>query len=295
VNRIELRAAILLRADMADSQFLDDSELDLMIDSSVATLHDILVAQYGDEYWSKTAWIQVSPGTDPNVSWPRPRLDGFTSTPPDSGAPSCYPLPSDFIRLVRCQFFEGAFTWDTIRIGVEGNYREDRSNNYYLQTTGLIGYPMERIESFGQVMDFTPADWRQRGVAYRLRRGPVRDLIWSSSGTGGQRYYTELIKTGTVIEFLPPPSKSYAVQVTYVPTPVLLPDHPFPEYLIYDCAALCLEKQRSDSSILRALQSAVVQRIEQYSRTTDAANPPMVVMKYGRGTTARRREPDPWP
>ena len=281
MERAGLRLAIRQRADMVNSQFVTDDEINLMIDSSVAALHDILCTQHGDEYWAKISWINVFPGTDPNIAWPRPWLDN-SSTPPDQGYASCYALPDDFMRLVRCQFMDGAFTWDAVRIGSESDFRNDKNPNVHLASVGKSAYPMHRLDTAGQVVSMVPADWKQTQVAYRLRRGPIRDLSWTSSGGGGTKYYTEITKTGTVIEFLPVPLRSYAVQVTYVPTAQLLPDHPFPEYLIFDCAALCLEKQGSDSSTLRALQGRVEQRIARESRTVDAANPPKVVDVYGR-------------
>lgn len=278
---------------MVGSLFVTDDELDLMIDSSVADLYDLLTTQYGDEYFSRTSWIQTYAGTDPNISWPRLAIDPAIWTGPDDGPISAYALPDDFVRLVRVQFFVGTVTNTSVRIGTLAEYNVRSQENWTLNCTDKRAYPMHRIDTPGQVIDFTPMDWSQTRVGYRLRHGPLRQLRWIGLD-GGVPVYTEDFCNGTAIDFLPVPKSSYAVQVTYVPTPTLLPNHPFPEYLIFDCAALCLEKQRSDSSTLRALQERVKARIAQYSRTPDAANAPRVVDVYGSNRIPTSGEFPPW-
>ena len=51
----ELRLRARERADMVDSQFVEQNELDFYINSSVAELHDILVQSYGEDYFVKKA------------------------------------------------------------------------------------------------------------------------------------------------------------------------------------------------------------------------------------------------
>lgn len=293
MDRAQLRTAIRQKADMVDSLFVTDTEIDGLIDLSVADLYDILTRQYGDEYWATTTWIQVRGGTDPNIAWPRLEINRESPIPgPDEGPESCYALPDDFARLVRCQFFAGTVTRKSVLLEVPEGTDVVPALNWTLNCPDKRAYPMHPIDTAGQVIDFTPCDWRQARVAYRLRHGPMQQM--SRSGTlYGEPVFTIVTHYGTAIEFLPVPNGEYAVQVTYVPTPSLLPNHPFPDYIIFDCAAQCLEKQRSDSSTLRALQARVVQRIEQYAKTPDAANPPKVVDIYGTNRVGGRRWP--WP
>lgn len=49
----ELRTACRQRADMENSNFITDSELNSYINSSIAELHDILVQSYGEDYYVK--------------------------------------------------------------------------------------------------------------------------------------------------------------------------------------------------------------------------------------------------
>lgn len=51
----ELRLRCRERADMTNSQFVNDSELNFYINQSIAELHDILVQSYGEDYYVKTA------------------------------------------------------------------------------------------------------------------------------------------------------------------------------------------------------------------------------------------------
>jgi hypothetical protein len=292
VTRDELRLAIRRAADMVDSGFVTDGEIDLMIESSVGALHDILCAQYGDEYWSTQTWIQVSPGSNTQIAWPKLQT---TAASPDRGYPSAYALPDDFVRLVRAEFVVGTVTRNSAKMGPDvGPYVTDVDNTWSLSASDKTAYPMHRIETAGQRIDMQPREWRQTHVGYRLRHGPAWALQYARMDVGGGfPLYERKYVNGNLIEFLPVPAGSYAVQITYVPAPTLLPDHPFPQYLICDCAALCLEKQQSDSSTLRALQQREVQRIEQYARTADAANPPMCVDIYASNRIGTNRG-EPW-
>jgi hypothetical protein len=293
MNRSELRTAIRRGADMVNSLFVTDDELDNWIDLSVASLYDILVAQYGDEYWSSTTWIQVRPGTDTTIAWPRLEIGVDTALAgPDTGYPSSYILPDDFVRLVRCQYLAGTVTRQQVEVGELTAHAPETVYNWTLNCPDKHAYPMHRIDTPGQEIDFTPRSWLQTHVGYRLRRGVGQQLRYV--GFDAAPIYSVVTRTGTVIDFLPVPDAYYAVQVTYVPRPMLLPNHPFPEYLINDCIALCLEKQQSDSSVQRALQARVVEQIQQYSRTPDAANPPKIVDVYGSNRIPGSNSRLPW-
>lgn len=296
MNRAELRLLIRQRADMVGSSFVTDDEIDAMIDSSVSALHDIITDTFGNDYFSRTTWFQLTGLGDSNVTWPRPEFGDLGSIPgPDTGIATCFQLPEEFVRLVRVQFFKGTISRNFVQVGVEASDLENmRATTWSLNAPDKRAYPMHRIETAGQVFDYTPRDWFQTHVAYRLRRGPIRQLAMAGTTGGGVPFYQFVNATGSCIEFLPVPTGSVAVQVDFVPKPMLLPDHPYPEYLTFDCAALCVEKQRSDSTVLRTLQDRVVSRIRNDAKTVDAASPPMAVDIYGSNRLPRSNG-EPWP
>jgi hypothetical protein len=74
VQLSDLRTAARQRADMENSQFISDDELNSYINLSAAELYDLIVGSY-EEYYLKSYNVAVSPNTD------------------------TYPLPSDFYKL----------------------------------------------------------------------------------------------------------------------------------------------------------------------------------------------------
>lgn len=288
MNRDELRTAILRRADMYGSDFVSEPELDAWIDISIAELHGILRSKYGDEYFAKTTWIQVNPGSNPNIAWPRTELNVESPIPgPDLGFPASYPLPDDFQSLLRCQFLRGTVSRANVQIAIGEDVSTQATENWTLSTPDRHAYPMSTIDSIGDVIDFTPRSWVQCLPQYRLRSGPVRQLSLSTY-VAGQPVYSEVWHNGTVIEFLPVPAEQYAVQVTYVQSPQLLPDHPHIGYVICGVAAMCLSKQQQDPSALLAEQGKTVQLITGPNATKDAANPKRVIDRRGVGIGRRR-------
>lgn len=288
MNRDELRLAIRRRADMVGSAFVSDGELDAWIDLSISELHGILRAKYGDEYFSKTTWIQVIPGTDPSIAWPRLEANVESSIPgPDTGYASSFPLPDDFLSLVRVQFLRGSVTRQVVQVGSGGSYSWESAENWTIDSPDKRALPMQPIDTAGQLIDFTPRSWMSHAPMYRLRSGPVRQLSLDSSNVGGSPAFAEVWIQGTVIDFLPVPAERYAVQVTYVKAPSLLPNHPHIAYVICGVAAMCLNKQQQDPSALLAEQAKVVSLISGPQGTVDAANPKRVVDVRGGGLRRR--------
>lgn len=273
---------------MYGSAFVSEPELDAWIDISLAELHGILRSKYGDEYFAKTTWIQVNPGTDPNIAWPRAELNVESPIPgPDTGFPAAFPLPDDFLSLLRCQFIRGTVTRQNVLLGDADGSVTVPSENWTLVSPDRRAYPMTPIDSVGQIIDFTPRNWTQCAVNYRLRSGPVRQLSLATY-IGGEPAYSEVWHHGTIIEFLPVPNEQYAVQVTYVQAPQLIPDHPHIGYVICGVAAMCLAKQQQDASSLLSEQGKIVALISGPSATRDAANPKFVVdVRGGVGRTRR--------
>lgn len=66
----ELRTASRQRADMVNSQFVSDSELNSYINQSYFELYDILIQKYGDNYFVATPYTFVTDGQNNFFSLP---------------------------------------------------------------------------------------------------------------------------------------------------------------------------------------------------------------------------------
>jgi hypothetical protein len=73
----DLRSAVRQRADMVNSQFVSDTELNSYINQSYFELYDLLIAQYGNNYYVANPYSFVTDGTN-----------------------FLYSLPSDFYKLL---------------------------------------------------------------------------------------------------------------------------------------------------------------------------------------------------
>lgn len=73
----DLRTAIRQRADMENSQFIQDTELNSYINQSYFELYDLLVQKYGDNYYVQTPYTFVTDGSS-----------------------QFYNLPTDFYKLL---------------------------------------------------------------------------------------------------------------------------------------------------------------------------------------------------
>jgi hypothetical protein len=74
---LELRTATRQRADMVNSQFVSDSELNSYINQSYFELYDILIQKYGDDYYVASPYSFIT-----------------------DGASQFYTLPTDFYKLL---------------------------------------------------------------------------------------------------------------------------------------------------------------------------------------------------
>lgn len=64
ITLLELRTQARDRADMKNSQFVSDSELNSYINASIAELHDVLVQSYGSDYFVNSYNFTTVAGTD---------------------------------------------------------------------------------------------------------------------------------------------------------------------------------------------------------------------------------------
>lgn len=90
---------------------------------------------------------------------------------------------------------------------------------------------------------------------------------------------------GTNLSLLPPPSAVHAMTITYTPEAALLVNGTdavnFPngweQFVVLHAAACCLEKEESDSRVLRGLQENLRARIEQNAADRDSGQPAQAV------------------
>lgn len=72
----QLRTAVRQRADMVNSTFITDSELNGYINNSIAELYDLILQKYGNDYFVSSSNFNLVSGTD------------------------SYTLPADFLKLI---------------------------------------------------------------------------------------------------------------------------------------------------------------------------------------------------
>jgi hypothetical protein len=297
---------------MVNSRFVTEEEMNSMIDVATGDLYDVLVEAFGDEYFGKICWLNVDNAgrTGNNIAWPNPtyRLSESNGVVVISGAPtpegglySAYPMPFDFMRLLRAEFIEGTPSQAFITIPHADPTPDEvvDSNNWVISNMSRKrSTPMYRLEMTGGTLDQEPQAWTDGSVGYRLRHGPHRIIVGSTMETGFSWPHN-----GAMIEFLPIPTGNYAVCLTYVPKPALLSDnttdfaYDYVEFVAYTVAARCIDKQEGDSKMWHGMAAQVEARIKGRARTPDAANPPQVVMhaRDWRGTIPYVRKGDGFP
>lgn len=93
---LQLRAEVRQRANMENSQFVTDSELDRYINLSLSELYDILVSKYGQDYFMTSYDFNTTPG-----------IDAY-ALPTDCYKVAGVDLKLDSVRFIRLKRFEFA-------------------------------------------------------------------------------------------------------------------------------------------------------------------------------------------
>jgi len=318
MNRADLRNQIRQRADMVGSLFISDTlELNPWIDDATGDLYDFLARSYGDTKYAKSEWINVGPlennvegSTDPAVAWPKlgtaltaTSYGGYVLSAQltaDQGVVSKYTLPDDFQRLVRVHFVPG-YVEKTSAVNTPSGMQY--GPEWRLVASQSEFFPLEPMDLTGRVVDMRPVNWLQTTVNYRLHCGPHRIVFGALDQNGDPVGSDSRWIPNAAIDFLPVPQERYAVQVFYVPKPHLLSNdtelfaYEHDEWVICECAARCLEKQRSpEAATARQSIERVKERIRNWSQTKDASNPPMMSLHGGAGSTnPGRRRGRQWP
>lgn len=131
----ELKIQSRDRADMRNSQFIEDAELTNYINNSLAELHDILIGAYNEEYVMEMVEFTSSGGVD---NYPLP--DGTNY----DGAPKFYKLRGVDVRVLENQ-------WQTVH-RFNWNERNADQNNV---SWALGNYPWIRYRTVGSKVFFS--------------------------------------------------------------------------------------------------------------------------------------------
>lgn len=126
VTLTQLRTRSRQRADMENSDFVTDSELNQYINGSISELHDLLVATYADYFLSSSTFATVS-GTE------------------------AYALPATFYKLMGVDVQTNNSEWSSIR---PFNFNE-RNKNQDL-TFNRVGGPNLRYRVMGSNIKLSP-------------------------------------------------------------------------------------------------------------------------------------------
>lgn len=127
VTLAQLRTRARQRADMENSTFVSDSELNFYINSSIAELHDLLVSAYGSDYFLSTHSFSTVAST------------------------ADYALPADFYKLAGIDAQYNGSDWVALR---PFNFNE-RNRNQDL-SVGTISGPDFRYRIMGSNIKLAP-------------------------------------------------------------------------------------------------------------------------------------------
>lgn len=256
------------RSDMAESMFITDDEIIDLANDQLELAYHACVSAYGDSTFATELFINVPASTGQATSWP-------------SASTTRYHLPADFGRLLRSEFAPGTITSSTV----------NGTTTHLMQTPNTHWTPMHPFELAGDTYNSTPTEWQQRGVEYWIQAHPGPTLpseLWANDTTS--HFW---------ISFLPVPKTAITVHLIYVPTApqwgnddsdlIRLPDLAW-KFVRESTAADILEKQRSDSTQLRANAAQYLADLTGAKLHPDFANPPMTVDVYGHGNGTYERD-----
>lgn len=169
VTLSQLRTRCRERADMENSEFISDSELNSYINGSFAELYDLLVSKFEDYYTTSTTFTIASGNTES--------------------------LPSDFYKLRGVDFKIDANNWITVR---KFNFAERNVLNNSLRRVGnrQLQYRIVGSTLYIEPEDNAPGD-------YKLWYTPIYTPLSSDSDTvDGVNGWEEYIVIDAAIKML---------------------------------------------------------------------------------------------
>lgn len=171
VTLATLRTRARQRADMENSGFISDSELNSIINASYAELYDLLVSKYGEDYFV---------------------ADAFTITTISNM--ETYSLPSDFYKLLGVDFKLDASNWASLQ-----KFDFSDRNLYQSGSTQLINILKYRI--FGSNLKITPIP--SAGEILRVWYIPLPTTLASDSDSfSGINGFEEYVVIDAAIKML---------------------------------------------------------------------------------------------
>jgi hypothetical protein len=161
ITLLELRNQARQRADMEDSEFVEDSELTSYINSSIAELHDILIQAYSSDYYIESVTFNTVVN---QADYDLPNGTNY------SGAKQLYKLRGVDAKLNGQDFL-------TIR---PFNFNE---RNRYEQSGvwNVYGLPTIRYRMVGNKLKFTP--YPDQATEVKLWYIPVATKLINDSDT----------------------------------------------------------------------------------------------------------------
>ena len=175
ITLAQLRTAARQRADMENSDFVTDSELNGYINSEIAELHDLLIQSYGADYFVSSATFSTVAGTDSYA------ISSNVSS-------SFYKLKGVDILLNGDWYSAAPFNWN-------------ERNRFNDSSWGTVAGPNVRYRMVGGNLIFTPAPTGVYSV--KVWYVPVATKLTSDSDSYDDlNQYFEYVVTGAAIKCL---------------------------------------------------------------------------------------------
>lgn len=317
MNLEQLRVASRQRADMVNSTFVSDSELNSYINASYYELYDLLVQKYGNDYYMKEYSFQLQ------------------------GNVSRYDLPPDFFKLlgVDLQISAGPDGYVSLRPFTLAE--RNRYSTANVQT--WIGVTNLRYRISANKLWFTPSP--QTGQTIRIWyvprlaqliddttltvAGPIAGdyiTIGATTLTAGTQWTIGGNDTATAASIASAINAANIVDVSATsngPVVTLVQDDPadlaltvggstplgastrlqfsssilsngsqvadgisgWLEYVVTDAAIKMMQKEESDTSVLQLQKAALIKRIEAAAENRDAGSPATIAdVQWTNGT-----------
>ena len=310
----ELRSEVRQRADMENSQFVTDAEINRYVNESISELYDLIIENAGQEYFLVTHTFPTVPNQDtyflPSDFYVLKGVDA------DLGGPEPYPLRPYMLDDRHQNQYFSRFGW-----GRFGNvqYRLLGQSYYDTDPTAKSGDPGLLLGTIatasagpivtvtladnaptnhfyaGQQVDFfqtsiSPNTFLQTETVLGTTRGANGSwsLIISAAvplfGPGDTIHLGNQGDYVPRIRFTPEPTGSTDVTAWYIPhAPELGADtdvwngfNGWEEYVVVDAAIKCLEKEESDTQVLELRKQRLVMRIQSLAASCDQGFPERV-------------------
>lgn len=173
ITLVELRTQSRQRADMENSNFVSDSELNNYINNSIAELHDILIQAYDSDYYIETSEFQtVSDQQD-------------------------YDLPTDFYKLRGVDVKLNNDDFVTVR---KFNFNERNRFDAFV-IWDFLGAPAIRYRLLGSKIRFTPKPDKE--VTVRLWYVPLATkLVNDTDSLDDFNAYSEYVIVDAAIKMM---------------------------------------------------------------------------------------------